>query len=165
MVINLRNESAAELLNDIENGFLAKSLLPWVPLMHGGGDTEILKRWKKIAESEPDVERRELYRDLALIFAELSKKLVLWQKTLGEPNMLESQLILGWMKKGEDRGVVKTAREFVIGLIGLRFGDPIPEDLMLAVEGTNDPAILKQWNILAATADSLAQIRKAMKGT
>ena len=79
--------------------------------------------------------------------------------------MLESQIVLGWLKRGEDKGRVENAREFVIGLIAMRFGDPIPEDLMLAVEGTNDPVILKQWGFLAATADSLAHIRKAMKGT
>jgi hypothetical protein len=77
--------------------------------------------------------------------------------------MVESQIVLGWLKRGEDRGEVKSARKFVLSLIRRRFGGPVPEDLALAVEGTNDPHILEEWNLLAGTVGSLAELRKAMK--
>ena len=77
--------------------------------------------------------------------------------------MLESQLILGWMKQGEDRGAVKKARSAVLRVIAARFQDPVPEDVMLAIEGTNDESILEAWLVEAATTATIADLRKTMK--
>ena len=77
--------------------------------------------------------------------------------------MLESQLILGWMKQGEDRGLVKKARADVLRIIAARFQNPVPEDLMLAIEGTNDESILEAWLVEAATTASIANLLKTMK--
>jgi hypothetical protein len=79
--------------------------------------------------------------------------------------MLESQLILGWLKQGEERGAVKSARANVLRVIAARLEDPVPEDLTLAVEGTNDPSILSEWLVAAATCASIGELRKAMKKT
>ena len=163
IVINLKNESAAELLNEIESGQLALSLLPWIPLMEGGGSPELIEKWKELIAREPSAERRRQIRDFALIFAELSKKLVLWQKALEGWEMLESQIVLGWLKRGEDKGRVETAREVLLEVIRTRLEDPVPEDLFLAIEGTNDPDILRRWFKLALRVDEISELWKAMK--
>jgi hypothetical protein len=165
IVVNFRNESAAHLLDEVERGELDATLLPWVPLMRGGGEPEVMERWKQLGHREPSAERRGLYRDLALIFAELSKKLVLWQKALEGWEMVESQLILGWLKQGNEQGRVENARANVLQVIAVRLEDPVPEDLMLAIEGTNDPSILSEWLVVAATSKSIGELRKAMKKT
>ena len=77
--------------------------------------------------------------------------------------MLESQLILGWMKQGEDRGLVKKARSALLRVIAVRLQNPVPEDLMLAIEGTNDESILDQWFNDALLAPSITDLRKTMK--
>ena len=79
--------------------------------------------------------------------------------------MLESQLILGWMKQGEDRGLVKKARSLLQEVIRTRLQDPVPEDLFLAIEGSNDLNILDQWFKLALRVTNLGELRKAMKNT
>ena len=77
--------------------------------------------------------------------------------------MLESQLILSWIKTGEDRGMVKKARADVLRVIAVRLEDPVPEDLVIAVEETCDAKILSEWLVAAATIPSIAKLRKAMK--
>ena len=163
IVINLKNESAAELLNEIESGRLEPSLLPWIPLMEGGGNPEAIEKWKVLIGREPSAERRSQMRDFTLIFAELSKKLVLWQKALEGWEMLESQIVLGWLKRGEDRGVVKKAREDLLEVIRAQLEDPVPEDLYLAIEGTNDPEMLDRWFKLALRVEEISELWKAMK--
>jgi hypothetical protein len=61
--------------------------------------------------------------------------------------MLESQLILGWSRQGEDKGEVKAGKKFVLNLIRRRFSDPVPEDLLDAMD------------------DSVSAMRKAIKST
>jgi hypothetical protein len=104
-----------------------------------------------------------MIREFTLIFAELSKKLVRWQKSLEEAKMLESQIVLGWMKRGRDEGVVVNAREFLSECIRTRLANPIPEDLALAIEGTNDDQILGRWFKFALQAQDISELRKAMK--
>ena len=77
--------------------------------------------------------------------------------------MLESQLILGWMKQGKEQGLVEKARSDVLRIIAARFQNPVPEDLMLAIEGTNDESILRGWLVEAATTASIAHLLKTMK--
>lgn len=165
IVINLRNESAKELFDEIERGGLDGTVLPWIPLMADGGVMETMERWKQLAAREPSAQRRGLYRDLALIFAELSKKLVLWQKALEGWEMIESQLILGWLKQGKEEGRVETSRADLQEVIRARLHDPIPEDLFLAIEGSNDLAILNRWFKLALRVNDIGELRQVMKNT
>ena len=41
-----------DLLVGIEGGRWSRALLPWLPLMTGGGDAGIIERWKQVAEGE-----------------------------------------------------------------------------------------------------------------
>ena len=163
IVINLKNESATQLLQEIEAGQLGLALLPWVPLMNEGGNKEVIDKWKELAGREPSEERRRMFCDFALIFAELSKKLVLWQRALEGWQMLESQLILGVLKRGKEEGRVETRRAYIEEFIRSRLADPVPEDIFLAIEGTNDPTILDRWFKLAIEVSDVAEFRKRMK--
>jgi hypothetical protein len=93
----------------------------------------------------------------------LLKALVLSQQALEDWDMLESQIVLGWMKRGEDRGEVRKAAAFLLECIRTRLTDPVPEDLALAIEGTNDDQTLEQWFNIALQAQDISELRKAMK--
>lgn len=67
----LADVDAAATLSRIEAGERALCILPWIVLMRGGGDSALIEHWKQVASSERDVEKRETYRSLALVFAEL----------------------------------------------------------------------------------------------
>src|SRR5207249_1039749 len=82
LVVNLREQSTAAVLAEIAAGVTGLCLLPWVPLMAGGGDPVLIEEWKRLALTEPDLERRRTYCGLALVFAELARELVNWQQAL-----------------------------------------------------------------------------------
>lgn len=86
-------------LRDFEARVLSLAILPWLPLMAGGGDL-------LFAEQETDLDRRAGYGQLTLVFAELTPGLVNWQRGLEGWQMRESELLTQWLDKGLD--AVKT---------------------------------------------------------
>jgi hypothetical protein len=163
VVVNLCDETAVTTLADIAAGRLGFIVLPFVPLMAGGGELALIEEWKRVALREPDAAKRALYRDLALVFAELAKELVNWQRALEGFEMQESTVIQGWINRGVQKGAIEQQRRDLLGFISARFEDPVPEPIRLAIEGTNDPTILTQWIKAAATATTLAEFRATMR--
>jgi hypothetical protein len=157
--VSLGNESAADTLALIEAGEVALCVLPWVVLMRGGGESELIERWKGLAGREPDVERRAAYRAFALVFAELIPELVNWQHGLEGWEVRESQ----YLKSFEDRGEVKRARADLLRVLRSRLGTPAPEPIRLAIEGTNDLGILDRWFDAALAATSWDEFQALMK--
>jgi hypothetical protein len=98
-----------------------------------------------------------------LVFAELSKQLVNWQKGLEGWMMQESQVINGWIRTGEVKGELNKARGDVLRLVRRRLADPVPEDIRLAIEGTNDLDVLTRWFDAATDAETLDKFRAAMR--
>ena len=162
-VINLREDDAAATLADIAAGRTGRVILPWLPLMAGGGQRELIEEWKRIALTEPDPRKLVNYRDMALVFAELTRELVNWQQALEGWQMLESQVVNNWLNQGELRGIVKARREVLLVVVRERLQDPAPEAVRLAVEGTNDPDTLDRWFKAALKAATLADFLAAMK--
>lgn len=162
LVINLKDDDAAATLTAIEAGRFGQCILPWVALMKGGGDPALIEEWKRIAMTEPDVGKRVVYRDRALVFAELARRLVNWQNALRGWQMRESQVIKGWMDEGKQIGVVETQRAFLLETLRARFQDPLSETVRVAIDGTNDPATLERWFKAALRANTLAEFRAAM---
>ncbi|HKI35333.1 MAG TPA: hypothetical protein VKA46_25975 [Gemmataceae bacterium] len=77
--------------------------------------------------------------------------------------MKESQYIKGWLNEGESKGLVKARRADLLTVLSERIPDPVPEELRLAVEGTNDLDTLQRWLRAAARSHSWADFREAMK--
>ena len=67
---NLEGESADELLDGVESGRWSRSVLVWVPLMAGADTPAQIERWKRLAETEPDRNRRSELAALAEIFSD-----------------------------------------------------------------------------------------------
>ncbi len=162
-VFDLEKEDAAATLTAIEQGELGLCVLPWVPLMSGGGRPELIERWKQVAEKEPNEERRRRFRDWALVLAELTKELLNWQRGLEGWMVRESQIINGWKKEGRDEGVLLARRAAVLRALRVRFQTTAPDDLRLAIEGTNDPDTLDRWFDAALTASTLDAFRTALR--
>jgi hypothetical protein len=152
-------------LTEIAAGRTGRYLLPWIPLMHGGGESAIIAEWKRLAEQEPDSVLRSVYAALALTFAELTKALVAWQQALENWNMQESQTMLGWIRKGQLEGRLASKREDLLRVLRGRFQTEAPSDLRAAVEGTNDLDILDRWIDAAVAAPSLPDFRATMTAT
>lgn len=162
-VVNLCDENAATTLADIAAGRLGFVVLAFVPLMTGGGDLALIEEWKRAALREPDAGRRALYRDLALVFAELAKELVNWQRGLEGFEMQESTVVQGWINRGVQKEAVSARRAWLQETIRTRLQDPVPEPIRLAIEGTNDIAVLDRWFKVALTAGTMADLRSEMR--
>lgn len=119
---NLAAEPVADLLGAIESGARGLALLPWVPLMSGGGTADTVHRWKALASAEPDSRRRSEYAGLARVFAEKGKCRPLWDKELEGWNVEESAVVNEWIAKGEARGLALEARALILKLGAKKFG-------------------------------------------
>ena len=161
--VNLCRADARRTLTDIAGGRVGLSLLPWFPLTAGGGDPALIEEWKQVAMHEADAPRRATYRDMALVFAELTRELVHWQRAMEGWDMKESQYIRGWLNEGKMEGAVKRGRKDLLKLLRGKLRDPVPDEVSLAVEGTNDLDTLDRWFDAALQAGTWADFRAAMK--
>jgi hypothetical protein len=64
--------------------------------------------------------------------------------------------------RGEVRGEVKRARADVLRILQKRLGSPVPEPIRLAIEGTNDLALLDSWLDAALKAASWEDFQAAL---
>jgi hypothetical protein len=159
---NLADEDAAATLAGVAAGGVAPCLLPWIPLMRGGDVPAIITEWKRLAGQEADGARRSAYGGLALVFAELAKTLVEWQKGLEGWNVLESQVILGWKREGKQEGFLEATRAHLLMVLEIRFQAQVPAEMKAAIEGTNDLDTLSHWLRTALKISSLDDFRAAM---
>ncbi len=153
-VRTLRDDDAAGTLREIEAGSVGRCVLPWIPLMQGGGDAGTIEEWKSVAEVEPETRLRAVYGSLALVFAELAGRKDAWRQSLEGWNMRESMVISGWQAEAR--------RDDLLRVLQARFLVPIPEEVSAAVEAQDDLNELSRWLVLAATAESLDAFRSAL---
>jgi hypothetical protein len=152
---NLDILRAPEVLQQIADGTAPRSVLPWIPLMHGGNESGIIERWKEVAAGEPQAARRIDYGALVAVFAEAVKREDVWNNALREWNMRESKVIKGW----EDVGRREQAAEFVLEVLMEKFGT-LPAELPGHLGTIDDLAILRQLHRQAMHAGSLDDFRK-----
>jgi hypothetical protein len=163
VVLNLIEIDAAATLAEIAARQTGFPVLPFVPLMHGGGEVAIIQEWVRVCRMEPDAKRQATYAALALVFAELTRSLVDWQRALGGWNVRESQIILDWKREGRQEGEVEKARTYLLRLIQGKFENPVSDVLRLAIEGTNDLDTLDRWFDAAVAASTLAEFRTVLR--
>jgi hypothetical protein len=162
---NLCDEDTAALLDAIAAGSAARCLLPWIALMHGGGETVIIQRWIELASQETDSRRRGDYGGLALVFAEAAKRLPIWKEALRGWNVIESQQVLEWMAMGEAKGraegEAKGKADALLEVLAMRFPPGAPAELEAAIRATTNQEQLRNWLAFAMKADSLDAFRQA----
>jgi hypothetical protein len=156
---NLAEEDAAATLAEIAAGKLRPCVLPWIALMHGGGEAGIMEPWRELAGREPDRRRRGDYGGLALVFAEAAGRLDVWKEALKEWNVIESQQVLEWMAQGEAKGkaegIAFGEANAIVRLLAKRFPPGASEEISATILATTDLDRLHHWFDLACTADTL----------
>jgi hypothetical protein len=100
-------EDAADTLARVEAGGWSPALLPWVPLMRGGGEEGLIAAWCRLAGAEPDRRRRGDYAALAGFFAELTPWEATWRQALEDWNVEESRIISYWQAKALEKGLAE----------------------------------------------------------
>jgi hypothetical protein len=167
LVRTLRDDDATAALRGIDAGSVGRSILPWIPLMHGGGDLSTMEEWKRLAGLEPESRLRSVYGSLALVFAELADRKAEWKKALEGWNMRESTVVAEWQAEGRTEGraegLVQARRADLMDILQTRFHTTLAPDLAAAIQEKTDPTLLSRWVILAATVDSLDVFRAAIQ--
>jgi hypothetical protein len=169
-VCTLREEDGEKLLQAIEQGQVARCVLPWVALMLGGDRADLIEKWKELASAEPDVRKRGDYGGLARVFAELCGRGAVWTKGLEGWNVEVSQVVLEWQAQALARGLAQgrnegraemlgLLRENLLGLLRSKSQTELPEDVIAIVQGQNDPAILNRWFKQVLGASTMVEIR------
>jgi hypothetical protein len=162
-VRTLRDDDAAATLRDIDMGNFGRCILPWIPLMHGGGDVGTIEEWKRVAGLEPDGRLRSVYAALALVFAELAGRRVEWKQALEGWNMRQSMVITEWQDEAREKGRREAQRIDLRRVLQTRFFVPVPDDLAAAIETVADSEELARWLDIALTAVSLDAFRAAIQ--
>jgi hypothetical protein len=160
---NLCDCDAAATITEIAAATTDRCMLPWIPLMRGGGEVAIITEWKRLAEQEPSDRLRTIYGALGLVFADAAKRAVQWRKALENWNMRESQVIMEWIREGKEAGLLEATRDALLTMLEVRFQLQVPADIKLAIEGTNDRTTLSRWIKAALTVPTLDAFRAAMK--
>jgi hypothetical protein len=158
----LRDEDGAALLEEIAAGTHSRCLLPWIPLMRGGGEAAIIERWKEIAGAEPDARLRSDYGILAKTFARLKDHADAWLQALKGWNMVESPVWKEIRDEGRAVGKLETLRAAVLRVIERRFQTSVPAELAAAIQAASNPDELQAWLDAAVTADNLEAFRAAI---
>ena len=143
--------------------------------MRGGHRPDIIERWKALAASDPEAERRADWGGLVLVFAEAVGHWRSWKQALEGWNVQTSQQVLEWQAEALQRGraegraagiaegKAKGKAEAVIATLQLRFNKKLPKKLQQAVLQTTDLGLLDQWFQIAHAADSLEDFRSRAK--
>lgn len=135
---NLEHESAAELVAGVESGRWSRCLLPWVPLMSGGENPDLVERWKAVAGAEPDRRLRGQFGAIALLFARRVGRGTVWEAKLEDWNVEESTYVNEWIAKGEARGEARGRRALILRLGARQFG-PAPAAVEALLATVADP--------------------------
>lgn len=156
---NLCDEDAGELLAGVEAGEISTWQLGWLPLMRGGGDVCIIKRWRALSEGKlPDQRDRKDLGALALVFATLAGCRTEWDHGLRRWNVKTSPFLDEIRAEGREEGREKGREEGREE--GRHLGEVDGARLVLLRQGRqkfNKPPTRKQERELAAI-DNLGRL-------
>ncbi len=155
---DMAREDAAATLERITAGTVARCLLPWIPLMRGGGEVGNIDRWKELALVESDGQRRGEYGGLARVFAEATEHSALWNEALRGWNMRDSQVVAEWITEGKIEGKVGD----ILRLLEKRFPPGAPTEVAATIKASTNIEQLNRWFDAAIDAASLDEFRQAM---
>ena len=163
-VWNVSDDSAAVTLDAIESGVLTWGMLFWVPLMTGADTEATAQRWKDaVAARVPDRSNRNNLAGIALVFAELIGRGIVWKRELEGSGMTESPIVNEWMSQGEARGELKKERQLLLRLLNNRFPGAVPADVTKLVNEQESFDLLNHWFDAATSANTFADFLAVLK--
>jgi hypothetical protein len=159
---NLSEEDAAATLDGIAAGRISRALVPWIPLMTGGGEAGIIQRWVELAKAEQDDRVRADYGGLVVVFAEAAGREAVWREAMKEWNMVESPFIKEFEIAAANKALVKDRVELLMSILEEKFQPSVPAELVATIKATSDLGQLKKWITAAAAASTLDAFRQVM---
>jgi hypothetical protein len=147
---NLQSFKASEALDQIVAGRAPRAVLALIPLMIGGREPGIMRRWREVAEPEADPQWRTDFC-LARVLAELTGCQEDWKNALEGFDVRQSVVVNEWKAEA-------SARVLCAVLKG-RFG-PLPDELVERIGRTTNVDLFEKWGTLAGEALTLDEFRQ-----
>lgn len=163
VVWDVEADEAGATLEALAQGQATWGVLFWIPLMHGADDPGIIARWRELASALPTERLRGDLARIALIFAELAGRALVWRQGMEGWNVTESPLVNSWIETAEQEARLEEAREFMRLILETRFSIPIPEEVLGTINAQPSRALLVQWSKAALTASSLEEVIAVMR--
>lgn len=152
---NVADDDAAATVERVAAGELSWAMLHWVPLMAGGGDDSVIKRWRDVASLiVGDDKRRGNLLINVFVFAELARRVPEWRRVMEGIEWTESEVVNDWLRRGNERGMLRATRQRLIELIDVRFPEQLPPDYRKMIEQQESPSLLDVWFRVAAGPNS-----------
>jgi hypothetical protein len=163
---DLVSVDAAAALARIAAREVTAALLPWLPLMQGAGEPAVIAEWVRLAQAESNPRRRQDYGRLARFFAELVAGEQVWKQALENWNMKESKYLKELLEQdraeGRAEGRADAMKSTLLRVLRSKAAEPLPADLVAAIEAQGDADELLRWFDMALIAPSLEQFRQAL---
>jgi hypothetical protein len=138
----LRNEAAAELLDQVRSGLASVWLLAWLPLLQGGAEPGTLSGWKEEAARVPDERDRQTLAHLTLTFTDLARNRAAWQRSLEGWTMIKSpymeEVREAVRKEGREEGRLEGIRETLLSQGRKKFGRAPSKKQQAELDGISD---------------------------
>ena len=150
---NVADDDAASALEAVAAGAVLWGTLFWVPLMAGADDDAIAQRWKEVVTNGvDDRSTRGNLAVVALVFAELAGRAIIWNRALEDFDMTESQVVNDWISKGVLKGQLTEGRELLLRLLNKRFPGAVPPEVAKLISEQESLDLLNHWFDAAASA-------------
>jgi hypothetical protein len=150
-VWNVALDSAEQALERVALRPECWGLLFWIALMTGAEKDSIIQRWLELVLNKvQDARMRKTLVVVALTFAELTGRTLVWEPVLKEVNMGESQVFNRIRAEGE----LKNAREWLVDLLQAKYKGALSADLAQTVAQQTEIAVLKRWHRSALEQDT-----------
>ncbi|MGL4550935.1 MAG: hypothetical protein ACRC33_07085 [Gemmataceae bacterium] len=150
------SDGAGAALDDVASDRASWGLLFWVPLMAGAEEAGAVDRWRELAEAKvaDEADRVNLIR-VALVFAELSRRTLVWERIKEMNVYTESQVVNEWILTGVQKAQLDDHRSLLLRLVQLRFKTSVPPEVVETINSQPSVPILRDWFDAASTAATL----------
>ncbi len=165
LVWNVAEDDAAAVLDSVASGAASWGLLFWVPLMIGGSEEGVIRRWREVVAACVSNRRdRGNLAGIAMVFAELAGRVPVWRHGLEGFEMTESQVVNEWILQGEVRGTLARQRQNLLETLEVRFPGEVSVEIVQLINQQESLPLLSDWFRAALRASTFAQFLAGLKG-
>jgi hypothetical protein len=162
--ITMAKEDAVATVAAVAADTVTRAALPFVPLMRGANDPELVKRWRQVTCTDSELQQQATIGFLALTLAKLMPWVEVWNGGLANMGVEKSPYWEEIRVGGRVEGRVEQARQSVIDLLQDRFGNEVAAELTPRVVQTTDLAVLNRCMRLIVPG-RLEELRTLLGGT
>ncbi len=159
IVWNVAADSLEATLEGIRTGKLSWGMLFWAPLMAGADEPGLIQNWRELAAGVSDNRARADLVRIALVFAELSGRYLLWEKALEDWKMTESPVVNRWM----DSARLEEGKENLLRVLRRRFPGNLSADVESCIHCQPNLNLLHEWLDAASEDSSLDEFVAILK--